>query len=289
MSRCDSVIVHYGPCEPTLDLAREALTWSGKVIVIANDLQPRPRGCSTRVEWVVPARNVGFGEALNIACERSSAEVILALNNDIVLGIDAVELCLMEFADPNVAVAGPVLRFADGTVQSAGGKLSRMLQLPCMDLRIPREPQDCVWVTGAVMALRRETLATLKMDGAFFLGCEDVDYCLRVRSVGKRVRLVPATHALHHGSTVINGPRWHYYVTRNPVWLARKHSSGPRWLTTLALKVILTLRVSIADVVKGRGTARTVSCIYGLGDAIRRKPDHVPWPDEPRPSRWLSW
>jgi len=289
MTTCDSVIVHYGPLEATLHVARAALAWSGKVIVVANDLSPRPTECPKQVEWVVPSRNLGFGEALNIACGRSSADVLLALNNDILLDSVAVALCLEEFADPSVAVVGPVLRFPDQSIQSAGGHLSRTLQLPVMDLIAPHRPQDCTWVTGAVMALERETLSRIKMDGTFFLGCEDVDYCLRASRSGMRVRVVPVENAIHFGSVVISGPRWHYYVTRNPVWLCRKHRPGPWWAVVLVHQAVLTCRVGFADLLKRRGRARTLSCLHGLADSLRRKPESVPWRDEPRPSRWLRW
>jgi|APEBP8051073058_1049385.scaffolds.fasta_scaffold00475_23 GT2 family glycosyltransferase len=289
MSTCDSVIVHYGPPEPTIALACAALRWSESVIVVANDLRDRPTDCPAGVDWLVPTRNLGFGEALNLACEISKSDVLLALNNDIVLDAEDVHRCLSEFIDPSVAVVGPVLRFEDGTVQSAAGRLSAVLQLPIMDLTIPDSPRDCVWVTGAVMGLRRETLANIKMDGAFFLGCEDVDYCLRVAQAGGRVRIVPCTRALHYGSVVLAGPRWHYYVTRNPIWLTRKHRPGMWWAMTFAHKSLMTVRVVIADLVKRRGSERSVSSLHGLADSMRNKPLQQPWSDEPRPSSWLTW
>jgi len=288
MTTCDSVIVHYGPLEPTLHVALAALAWSGKVMVVANDLSPRPVECPKQVEWVVPSRNRGFGEAINLACSQSKSDVLLALNNDIVLKVGDVQRCLDEFQDLAVAVVAPVLRFGDGTVQSAAGGFSRTLHLPVMDLADPLEPRDCLWVTGAVMALRRTTLRDIRMDGGFFLGCEDVDFCLRVVASGSRVRLVPSSGVIHHGSVVISGPRWHYYVTRNPIWLAKKHQSTARWLLTIAFHSAMTCRVATADVVKRRGTDRTRSRLQGLMDSLRPKPES-PWQDEPRPSRWLTW
>ena len=65
---------------------------------------------------------------------------------------------------------------------------------------------DCAWVTGAVMFVRREVAETVGMDGSFFLGGEDADFCVRARRQGWRVQCCGVAPAIHHRSRVIVGP-----------------------------------------------------------------------------------
>lgn len=68
------------------------------------------------------------------------------------------------------------------------------------------------------------------MDKAWFLYCEEIDYCYRLRKLGVRSMLVPKSHIWHHGggshtfSTRVTDCI-HYYRARNEIVLAKRHGS----------------------------------------------------------------
>ena len=60
--------------------------------------------------------------------------------------------------------------------------------------------RECDWVTGCYYLVRREVIEKVGLfDPRFFLYCEEVDHCRRVREVGWRVVCFADTHVLHIG------------------------------------------------------------------------------------------
>ena len=74
------------------------------------------------VELVRNAENLGFLRTCNRAVGAARGEYILLLNNDTVVHAGAVDAMLETFAQfDNVGAVCAQLRFADGTLQEAGG------------------------------------------------------------------------------------------------------------------------------------------------------------------------
>lgn len=286
-----SVVVHYGPPEPTIRVAISALTYSTSVVVVANDRSTRPRELDPRVFWLVPPKNLGYGDGFTWGARYRPAEILLALNNDVIVDADSVRACINAFSDKEIGVVGPVLHYEDGSLQSGAGALSRVIRSP----RARNDPgsggSDCIWVTGAVMFVRASALYGVGMDGSYFLGNEDVDFCIRARSQGWRVRCVGSAPAVHLGSRVISGPRWSYYATRNRVWFVRSRYGRTRALAAWILQVGLLPRVVIADVVKRRDITTSRLMVLGLRHGLRPKPSAAegPWKDEPVPASIMEW
>ena len=286
-----SVVVHYGPPEPTICVANSALTYSTSVVVVANDLSPRPTELDSRVLWLVPPRNLGFGDGFSWGAKHQPADILLALNNDVIVGDESAQACIQAFSDEEIGVVGPVLHYEDGSLQSGAGGLSPVTWSP----RAKNDPgiggSDCVWVTGAVMFVRASTLSSVGMDGSYFLGYEDADFCIRARSQGWRVHCVGSAPAVHFGSRIISGPRWNYYATRNRVWFARSRFGRNRALAAWLWQAGLLPRVVLADLVKRRDITSSRLMVLGLCHALRPKPTAAdgPWRDEPMPASIMKW
>lgn len=282
-----AIVVHYGPVEPTVAVANAATEYSTSVVVVANDRHPRPDGLASAVEWLIPERNLGYGGAANHACKHGIDEVVVLLNNDIVLDADTVSACLEEFNDPSVGVVGPVLRYGDGSLQSGAAQLSRVMGLA----RVRHDPGptvvDCDWVTGAVLFTRRSILTELQMDGSYFLGREDTDYCFRARYEGWRVRCVGEHSATHHGSLVMGASMWSYYATRNSAWFADAYFGRLRGGLLRLWLVVLLVRVFAADILKRHALAHSHLAAMGIIHSLRPKPSlqEGPWLCEPVPQK----
>jgi N-acetylglucosaminyl-diphospho-decaprenol L-rhamnosyltransferase len=90
------------------------------------------------------------------------------------------------------------------------------------------------------MLVRRTALEALGgLDEDFFLYCEDIDLCARLRGAGWDIRYEPAASVHHEGGA--SGPRERLLAVyaRNRVLYARKHASGPVAVAFEALGVAL--------------------------------------------------
>jgi hypothetical protein len=178
-----------------------------------------------RFPWIQLLRmagNDGFAAGVNAGARATSAPLLLLLNPDCVLEPNA--CCrLTRFLDehPDVAVAGPRIRNADGSVQASARRfpdvtttiagrsswLTRVLPGNPMSRRnLPaRNPNDVTplevdWVSGACMCVRRQAFDAVNgLDDGFFLYWEDADFCRRLKHAGWRTMFVPAAGAVHVG------------------------------------------------------------------------------------------
>lgn len=286
-----AIVIHFGAAVPTIRVANCAVAYADRVLVIANDLTPRPSGLASSVDWVIPPRNLGYAFAATYALPKITEDVAVLLNNDIVLSRETVTACLAEFEEEGVAVVGPVLRHVDGSLQSGAAHLTRVLGAPRTLIDPGPTSVDCDWVTGAILFTSVSVLVALGMDGGYFLGREDVDYCWRVREAGLRVRCVGGVPAVHQGAGVLTGARWSYYYVRNSAWFADEHLGRGRGILVRAWLAVLLGRVLLADILKGRSLLRSRLHARGLRDSLRRKPPlgQPPWACEPVPSRFMEW
>ena len=217
---------------------------------------------------------------------------IVALNNDIVLESPCVQACLSAFANQAVGVVAPTLVYGDGTTQSGPGHFSRILRQPKICRTTTTSGRDaCEWVTGAVFFVRATAFTEVGMDGTFFLGYEDADFCWRAGQLGWQVLCLANSRATHYESTTITGPRWTYYSARNRVWFARKHFGLFKASLVWLLAFSKIPRVLVADAVKRRNLTTTKLRILALRDALRKQPaiDEGPWAREPVPSTVMDW
>jgi GT2 family glycosyltransferase len=153
-------------------------------------------------------RHHGFAAANNIASREIPNENYLLLNNDVLLADEALAHLFSIFqTEPGVGICGTRLVFPDGSVQHAGvvfgiGDTGPYHLHRCRRSRlVPRLDQDYQAVTGACMLVRRKVWDEL--DGLcedYGFGLEDVDFCLRARQLGWRVRCSNASESIHFES-----------------------------------------------------------------------------------------
>lgn len=281
------VVVHFGPLDPTLRTVESALEYCEAVVVIANDGARRPAAISSRVRWIVPVRNLGFGQAINEAAASLAAKFFLLLNTDTEVSVSCVDGCCELFQSPDVGIVAPRLNFSDGRLQSGPGKTSRLLSIPSARGGEHLEAAtDCAWVSGAVMFVRASVLSQVQFDGSYFLGHEDVDFCLRARALGWRVVWNPLSPAVHHQGQVVGNQMWHYYCSRNAIWFARD-SKGNLWALAAYMRLLgQASRVWVADILKRRGTAASKAAWAGIRDGRLPKPNRTAGPREDEP-RWV--
>ncbi len=221
---------------------------------------------------VVAPENPGYGSGLNRAFQGVPSWSYLALNSDILLGQDAIQL-LVDFLrkHPDCGMVGPALRYPDGRPQPSAkrfpGLLFALAEICGLNGLFPRNwlarrlyytDQDLAnhpWVdtvSGAAMLIRGEPFQRIGgFDEGFRMYFEETDICRRLHTAGYRVAFCPQATAVHwHGaSTIQTSVRLvEYYLSY--VRFFRKHYgvararilAGAIALSTLARMLVLPLK-----------------------------------------------
>ncbi|AND71168.1 hypothetical protein ATSB10_37140 [Dyella thiooxydans] len=240
-----SVIVVSADSGPGLhECVRRALACPGvrEVLLIDNgsrDGMPeaiaRAHEQDLRLTLIYNHANLGFGPAVNRAAKRSSGQRLLILNPDCLLEPDTVSRLVAAFdAQSRTGLVGAVVCDAQGHPDPASYRcdpllarsLNTMLDRPGEGVNIegpiPDHAVEAEAVSGALMLVSRRVFEYLGgFDEGYFLHCEDLDLCRRVRDAGYRVMLAGDVRVLHGKG----GSSRH-----RPVFVSRhKHRGMWRW------------------------------------------------------------
>ncbi len=248
-----SVLIVAADSGPSLaECVRRALasTAVDEVLVMDNastdgtpDALEREHADNARVQVVRNGANLGFGPAMNRVVALAAGEQLLLLNPDCLLGDGDVEALQHTLAtEPRAGLVGAVVCDADGTPDPASRRRDPLLRrsLNTLTGRAAREADDprCAGipvpgpmpqgvedeeaVSGALMLLPRTVFDALDgFDEGYFLHCEDLDLCRRVRDAGWRVLLDGRVRVLH----AKGGSSRH-----RPIFVSRhKHRGMWRW------------------------------------------------------------
>jgi GT2 family glycosyltransferase len=101
------------------------------------------------------------------------------------------------------------------------------------------------------MLLRsRDLQSTGLIDASFFIYCEDVDLCVRLRASGAKLVHARAAKIWHKGGSTFGhrSVRHDYYTVRNTLALVRKHYP----LMTPIISAYLIYRAVLPKIVRGQ-------------------------------------
>ena len=205
-----------------LSLAEQDVASRLEIIVVDNDSSDHSAEMVQtqfpHVGLIANNRNLGFATANNQAVRQSSGEFLLILNPDTIVMKGALqELASFMHSHPQASAVGPKLLNADGSLQFSCRKFPNLgagffRQTPLGRLfpnnRFTRnylmtafdhdEPREVDWVSGAAMLVRSKTVQDIgMMDERFFMYCEDVDWCWRMKQAGWTVWFCPGAQIKH--------------------------------------------------------------------------------------------
>ena len=208
---------------------------------------------------ILELANAGFGRGANAGVRVTSASCVIVANADVRFGPGSVRRLTEELEeDPMAAAVGPAVTYPDGRPQASARQLPdlstaighavcgritpanrwtrryRELEHP------PSAPRDADWLSGCVLALRREAFdAVGGFDPGYHLYVEDIDLGVRLRAAGWRLRYQPAAQVEHRVGASTSTARWRALVSHARgldrfVWRQR---SGPLTLLRPVLAV----------------------------------------------------
>lgn len=227
-SSCDVVIVNYNAGKLLTDCVLSvAAAGAARAIVVDNHSAD---GSLESMEHTVKCdgltvirngKNMGFAAACNIGAKASSAPLVLFLNPDSALAPDALFLMAEVLqASPEVGMVGGFLCNPDGTEQPGGrrvfptpkrafmrafglSRLARHFPEVFSDFLLHKEPLPSApalveAISGACMLVKREAMEDVGMwDDAYFLHCEDLDWCMRFKLKAWKILFVPDARVTH--------------------------------------------------------------------------------------------
>ena len=248
-----------------------------EVIVVENNSEDGSgtmvRETFPRVRLLQQYKNLGFTGGNNVALAERKGKHALLLNSDAFVHPGAIRSLMMHLQRQNdVGIFGPKLLNADGSLQFScrrfpnpvaalfrntplgklfpKNKFTREYLMTDWDHSSPREVD---WVSGAALLIRDEALDKVGgLDPDFFMFCEDIDLCWRVRAQGFNVMYFPDAVITHKiGSSTSKAPnRMIFRFHRSMLLFYRKHQLSAvampfRPFAYLAAAVALTARASL--------------------------------------------
>lgn len=246
------VIVVYNSYEDTRDCLHSlaAVTRPGlRVVVVDNGSSD---GCGEKLRVEFPAlshirseENRGFAGGCNIgirAAIDASADFICLLNNDTLVEPGFIEpLVARAGSEASAGVIGgkilydgfdKVIWFAGGEIDERRG-FTRHRGQDAPDVGQYDDFGATDYVTGCLFFVPVPVFEKVGLfDERYFMYCEELDFCLRVRRDGYRCLYEPAAVIRHRVSRSMGGayrPLFYYYQTRNLLEVYRRAAGAGRF------------------------------------------------------------
>ena len=169
------------------------------------------------IQIISNPENYGFAKACNQGAAAANGRYLVFLNNDTIPKPGWLRALLNEVeGHQDVAIVGSKLLYPDNTIQHAGVVISRLFRTPYhLFVGVPENfpavniRKEFQAVTAACMLVRKETFEeVLGFDEGFVNGYEDIDLCLRVRQLEKKIVYQPKS-CLYHLESQTSGRNTH--------------------------------------------------------------------------------
>ena len=223
------------------------------------------------VRLVQLPQNLGYAGGNNRAIDLAldeSADFVLLLNSDVRLGPSMVSL-LVSHAGPTVGAVGPTVYDFEPAdrVQSTGRIFDcRSARSENRTDRAQHDVRPVDAVSGCAMLMSASALRRVgRFDEDFFAYSEEVEWCIRARAAGFSILHVDPASVWHRSMSTVPGNLYFFLITRNNLWVIRKHCRGiDRILGVLRFALLEAPRSVVGLLREGRqGAAAAV--IQGVG------------------------
>jgi len=220
------------------------------------------------IRQIILDKNYGFSEGYNRAFALLDAEYFVLLNSDVEVTKDWLEPVIKYLDEhPDVAACQPKIRSYTNKeyFEHAGacGGFIDMFGYPFCRGRILNVMEkdngqydtitDLFWASGAAFFVRAsEFRENGGLDKNFFAHMEEVDFCWRLRSRGKRVVCVPQSVVYHVGGGTLNmdNPHKTFLNFRNDLLMIYKNELPKRLNRVLFVRFFLDYAAAFVFLLK---------------------------------------
>lgn len=294
-STLDVLVVNYNTSallQPMFDALRQSADAPAmRYLVVDNasvddSLQQLQVACPEAAVVLANATNVGFGRANNQLLEHVQSPYVLLLNTDAFVAPDTLSKTLAYMqAHPDCGVLGVRLVGRDRDLQPSCRYFPTPLNVFVARTGLARffpwvkmvddmawdhaSARDCDWVPGCYYLIRRSALDQVGLfDPLYFLYCEEVDHCKRIKQAGWKVAYYADTTVVHIGGESAKSVEQLNAASRqipklqieSELLYFRKHHgvSGLAW--HLLLVMLGDLVLALKALLKGRGWEAIRAC-----------------------------
>lgn len=213
------------------------------------------------------AENIGFAAGNNVGLRRAMEagyDYALLMNNDAFAAPDMLRHLLAEAAG-DIALLSPKIYFHSDPTRiwfADGRRQSHTLDLRHTGLGQPDGPawsfsRDVDYLLGTCLLVNLDAAQqTGLLDERFFFYFEDLDWSLRFRNAGYRLRLVAPAHLYHRVAISTGGeddtPLRRYYLARSSVIFWRRHARQGSPLLIVAFRLASAVKMVVRLWLKGK-------------------------------------
>ena len=210
-----------------------------------------------QVRLLLNDKNEGFARGYNLALQRVEAKYYCLLNSDIEVTEGWIEPVIEQMdSNEKIAAVQPKLlsfnRRDEFEYAGACGGFIDKYGYPFCRGRVFSNVEkdhgqydteaDVFWATGAAMFVRSDVYHTMEgLDDDFFAHMEEIDFCWRIKNIGYKVKVNPASVVYHIGGGTLpkNNPMKTFLNFRNSLYLLIKNLPDDRIRKTLILRFFL--------------------------------------------------
>lgn len=223
------IIVNYNTGKLLFDCVKSIYAESGfsdfEIIIIDNasrdDSLMRLKKEYLDIRIIINKENLGFAKAVNQALDIANKEFILLLNPDTVMLSGCLEKMVTFLQNnPKAGACGPAIYKSDNNLQMSCHHFPRLVDIFFDKSHLNKifrknslfgryqmsywnhdSIKQVDWLTGACFMIRAALLREINgLDPRFFMFCEDIDLCIRVKEKGFKIFYLPQAKIIHHKS-----------------------------------------------------------------------------------------
>jgi GT2 family glycosyltransferase len=211
---------------------------------------------NTKLRLILNGKNYGFAEGNNVgiryALKALNPDYVLLLNNDTVVDKNFLtELIKVAETDSKIGIVGPKMYYYDHPKMfwGAGGKVVMLLEhwqrgMNKIDKGQFEKIEDVDFIAGAGLLIKKEVFEKIGLIPTdYFLGWEDIDFCMAAKKHGFRVNYVPKSIIWHKVSASYKKGNLNYkqvvWGIRNRILFRHKFLSYPEFIIYLLILIFL--------------------------------------------------
>jgi GT2 family glycosyltransferase len=224
-------------------------------------------------------KNIGFGAAVNEAIKfitnlDKHYEYFLIVNPDTKFEKKFLETIIEEARKlPRFGAASPLLLKWDGRiVDSAGASIGllfgfawpgKILGGSTFSATLTKlKPFEVFYASGAALLVKATVARAVMFDSDYFLYCDDVDFCWRIRMLGYAIYCIPKAVAYHKVSAITKGsdnPMNYYYSQKNELTTIYKNLEAKNilryFIPSLFIRLFIRMLIVQYQFVSGKRLA----------------------------------
>ena len=233
----------------------------------------------TDINTIFLPQNLGFAKGCNVGLEfavNNQFDYALLINND---AFPAPQMLhkLVDKIEEDIALLSPKIYYESepNRIWFAGGRqhptLLELRDTGRMELDGPKwkDSKDVEYLLGACLLVNLEIISTIGyLDERYFMYYEDLDWSIRVRQAGFRLRLVSDAHLYHRVAVSTGGidsPARRYHLAKSSFIFWRTHATKGVPAIIVIFRFLSTIK-TVLRLLNNRNYESTKSHLRGLRD-----------------------